>query len=151
MKNERMIFMKPIKLIIMCLGIFVCIAVGFMFFADRLGFEFQIAHRYDEIKAADESGMYKLVEMRSEDDRYVTLSVVQIADENGKEIDHRIVYTVNEIPVDTREPLAYSWFEGTKDFCINMSFGYYRYAFEDGTWIVYKRQDDFSLAPLKTP
>lgn len=144
-------FMKGIKLLAACLGIFVLICFGFVFFMDKFGYELKLSYTDVETNVLDDSGTYKLVEMRSEDGRYAALSVVQIADESGNEMDHQVVYTVKEIPFDTREPLVYGWFEGTKDFCVNMSFGYYRYEFQNGTWIVYERQEDFSLAPLMEP
>ena len=143
--------MKVLKLIAACLGIFALICFGFVFFMDKFGYELKLSYTDAETNVLDDSGAYKLVEMRSDDDRYASLSVVQIADESGNEMDHQVVYTVKEIPFDTREPLAYGWLEGTKDFFINMSFGYYRYEFQNETWIVFERQEDFSLAPLMEP
>ena len=147
----REMFMKGIKLLFACLGIFVFICSGFVFFIDKFGYELKLSYTDVEKNMPDDSGTYKLVEMRSDDGRYASLSVVQTADESGNEMDHQVVYTVKEIPFDTREPLVYTWLEGTKDFCVNMSFGCYRYEFQNGTWIVFERQEDFSFAPLMEP
>ena len=56
--------MKGFKSLIACLGIFVTICVGFLLFADKFGYEIKIMRTADEINVLDDSGAYKLVEMR---------------------------------------------------------------------------------------
>lgn len=140
--------MKSIKLILLIAGVCIIMIAGMAFFADKFGYNISVRREFKDQNTVDFSGTYRLAEMCSIDGKYVTLNVVQVKNDQGEKIEPVIVYTVGEVPLDYNGDVAYTWLEGTMDFCTNSSLGYYKYVYSEGSWIVYERQDDYSLAPL---
>lgn len=151
LNNDKEEKKKKIEWAIISVCACVTVIGGMAFFARMIGFNLQIfPENYGQPNISDD-GHYQLIEMRSVDGQYAMYNVVQLKNDAGEPIEPTIVYTVSEIPINYDEIIKFYWSENFRDFCRNSTLGYYKYVYNNGSWDVYERQEDYSLIPLETP